>query len=110
MLEGAEKKGREERRRKGGRKGGRERGEEGEGGRGKEGEEGREEGGGAAVAEGRASLDFPRDGQDDTSLGGEGGGEVDYKGRGDTGMAGWVGWGGLGPPVRQGRDDAQLLC
>ena len=63
-----------------------------------------------AVAEGRVSLDFPSDGQDDTSLGGEGGGEVDCKGRRDARMAGWVGRGGLGPPARQGRDDAQLLC
>jgi hypothetical protein len=68
--------------------------------------EGRREGG---LAEGRVSLDFPSDGQDDTSLGGEGG-EVDCKGRRDARMTGWVGRGGLGPPARQGRDDAQLLC
>jgi hypothetical protein len=69
-----------------------------------------EEGGGTIIAEGRVSLDFPSDGQDDTSLGGEGGGEMDYKGRGHARRAGWVGRGGLGPPARQGRDDAQLLC
>ena len=76
-------------------------------GRRKERREGRREGG---LAEGRVSLDFPSDGQDDTSLGGEGGGGglQGKKGCKDDGMGG-AGRSWTPCPARAGRRPTLVL-